>query len=372
MSSRLLGVAEALVDGVVVPGDVRVDDGLVAEVGLAPGRRGFFAAPGLVDLQVNGYAGADLLEADRTGWEQAATALARDGVTGFVANLVTAPPEVTRAALDIASDLAERPVAHGARLLGAALEGPYLSPQRAGVHAPQHLRTPRVDELAALVANAPVVGLTLAPELPGALDVVRWATGRGLLVSLGHSACSAAQAHAAIDAGARSVTHLFNAMTPVTAREPGLAGVALTRPEVTVQLICDGVHLADDAVRLALAAAGSRWVLVTDAMAAAGRGDGRYALGDKVIQVVGGVARDAEGTIAGSVQTLAGAVREAVRCGATLPDALAAATSRPARLLGRPADGLGRLRPGDPADVVVLDDDAQVARVLLAGTEVER
>ncbi|GAB3598398.1 hypothetical protein GCM10027446_28540 [Angustibacter peucedani] len=368
--SRTLGVAAALVDDVHVPGDVRVADGRVVEVGLPPGRGGL-AVPGFVDLQVNGYGGVDLLDADLDGWLEAGRALARAGVAAYVANLVTSPAKTTLRALEVAEQARTAPAPGAARLLGAALEGPYLSPERAGVHAPEHLRLPDVDGLAELVAGGPVVGLTLAPELPGALDLVSWAVERGLLVSLGHSASRAVEAHAAVDAGARTATHLFNAMTPLSARSPGLAAVALTRPEVHVQLICDGVHLADDTVRLALAAAGDRWVLVTDAMAAAGRGDGRYALGDSSVVVRDGVARDPDGTIAGSVGSMAGGVREAVRCGAAVADAVAAATTRPARLLGAAAAGLGRLRPGDPADVVVLDDALDVVRVLRDGVELD-
>jgi len=314
----------------------------------------------------------DLLRADRPGWEAVSSAVARDGVTAFVANLVTSPLHATRAALDVAAAVVAGPPLGGARLLGAALEGPFLSPQRAGVHPLAHLRSPDVDELAALVERTPVVAITVAPELPGVLDVVGWAVAQGWLVSLGHTACSAGEAHAAFDAGARAVTHLFNAMTPVTARDPGLAAVALARPGIGVQLVCDGAHLAPDAVRLALAAAPERWVLVTDAMAAAGLGDGRYSLGEKRIDVSGGIARDVDGTLAGSASTLLGAVREAVRCGAELPAALTAASTRPARLLGRSAAALGRLRPGDPADVVVLDDGLDVVRVLRDGEEVQR
>jgi N-acetylglucosamine-6-phosphate deacetylase len=363
--SRRLGVARAVVDGEVVPGDVVIRDGLVDAVGVdGPGRG--TAAPGLVDLQVNGYGGVDLLDADDAGWHDARTALARDGVTAFVANLVTAPLERTEVALQRAARVqrADQPLA--ARLLGASLEGPYLASARAGVHPVELLRAPDVGELAALVEDAPVVAVVIAPELPGAIEVVRWATARGLLVSLGHSAAGSAQAHAAFDAGARTVTHLFNAMAAPTAREPGLAGAALARRDVVVQLICDGVHVADDLVRITLAAAAGRWVLVTDAMAAAGCGDGDYRLGDRAVSVRGGVARDDDGVLAGSVTTLAGALRHAVRCGADELEAVAAVTTRPAALLG--AD-LGRLRPGDVADVVVLDDRLEVAQVLVAGRD---
>ncbi|WP_426560544.1 N-acetylglucosamine-6-phosphate deacetylase [Angustibacter sp. McL0619] len=374
--ARRLGVARAVVDDVLVEGDVEVADGLVTQVGLTPAGTGT-AVPGLVDLQVNGYAGVDLLEADAGGWQQAAAALARDGVTAFVANLVTAPPERTRAALSHVDSLAAGAATSGtgarggdgprARLLGAALEGPFLSPQRAGVHAPEHLRSPDVAELAALVGHSRVTGMTIAPDLPGALEVIRWAVDRGMLVSLGHSGCGAVAANAGFNAGARTVTHLFNAMAPITAREPGLAGTALSRSDVVVQLICDGVHLADESLRVALTAARGGWVLITDAMAAAGQGDGRYELGGRTVTVAEGVARDPDGVIAGSVSTLAGAVREVVRVGASELDAIRAVTSRPARLLGVE---LARVRPGDRADVVVLDDDLEVTRVLVHGREV--
>jgi N-acetylglucosamine-6-phosphate deacetylase len=360
-------VARAVVDGSVVEGDVEVADGLVTQVGLAPGGTGT-AVPGLVDLQVNGYGGVDLIEADEVGWHRASTAMARDGVTAFVANLVTAAPERTREALAHVDRLAAQAPAGRprARVLGAALEGPYLSPRRAGVHAPEHLRRPDVDELAALVGSSRVTGLTIAPDLPGAVDVIRWASGRGLLVSLGHSACDAPTAHAGFDAGARTVTHLFNAMAPIAAREAGLAGAALSRPDVVVQLICDGVHLADETLRVALAAARGGWVLVTDAMAAAGQGEGTYVLGGRTVTVSDGVARDQDGVIAGSVTTLAGAVRQAVRAGADELQAIRAATIGPAELVGM---DLARLRPGDPADVAVLDDSLQVTRVLVHGQE---
>lgn len=367
---RRIGCARALVGAALVEGDVAIQHGRVVGVGL-PGAGSGLAVPGLVDLQVNGYAGVDLLTADDDGWDAARRALARDGVTSFVANLVTAPADVTHRALERVTRQRSRVLPDAARVLGAALEGPYLAPQRAGVHARDALRAPAVDELARLSAGGGVVALTIAPELPEAVPVIRWATARGWLVAVGHTACSAAQAHAAFDAGARTVTHLGNAMPAVAAREPGPAAVALTRADVVVQLICDGVHLADDWVRLVVAAAPGRWVLVTDAMAAAGAGDGSYRLGEHDVVVHDGVARRRDGVLAGSVATLAGCVREAVRCGASELDALAAATVRPAGLLGLGPPSLGVLQPGAPADVVVLDDRLEVQRVLVRGRDLD-
>ncbi|MGN6610968.1 MAG: N-acetylglucosamine-6-phosphate deacetylase [Angustibacter sp.] len=367
---RRLGCARALVDGQLVDGDVAVQGDRVVEVGLRGGGRGL-AVPGLVDLQVNGYGGVDLVSADDDGWDAARRALARDGVTSFVANLVTLPLDATRRAVEQVVRHRSRTVPGAARLLGAALEGPYLAPQRAGVHPREALRSPAVSELEQLAAGDVVVGLTIAPELPGALPVIRWASERGWLVAVGHTACSTAQAHAAFDAGARTVTHLGNAMPAVSAREPGPAAVALTRHDVVVQLICDGVHLADEWVRLVVAAAPGRWVLVSDAMAAAGCGDGSYRLGERAVVVRDGVARDGDGVLAGSVASLLGCVREVVRCGAHELDALAAVTTRPARLLRTGPPDLGVLRPGGPADLVVLDDRLDVQRVVVGGLEAE-
>ena len=365
---RRLGVAAAVVDGVLVPGDVGVLDGLVEAVGLPGGGTGT-AVPGFVDLQVNGYAGVDLLSSPADQWEVAARALARDGVTSYVANLITAPHEATTAALRVAAQVAGASGPSAARLVGAHLEGPYLAPSRAGTHPVGHLRAPSTAEVEGWLSVGPVVGLTVAPELPGALDLIRLLAGRGVLVALGHSDATADQAVAGFDAGARTVTHVFNAMSAPTARAPGLAGVALGRQDVAVQVICDGVHLAPATAALVVAAARDRFVLVTDALAAAGAGDGEHRLGELTVSVADGVARRSDdGTLAGSVLSMPGALRLAVEAGATLEDAVAAATSRPADLLDRP--DLGLLRPGARADVVVLDDALSVERVLLAGEEV--
>lgn len=366
MSARL-GVAAAVVDDTYVPGDVSVADGRIAEVGLHPGGGGL-AVPGLVDLQVNGYAGADLLSGDADAWTTAAEALARDGVTAYVANLITSAEADTAAALRSAAVAARRDDTRGARLLGAHLEGPFLAPGRAGTHPREHLREPDLALVRRLLAAGPVVGITLAPELDGAPSLIAALAADGILVALGHSAATAAEAQAGFAAGARTVTHVFNAMTAPTAREPGLAGIALVNPDIAVQMICDGVHLADDTVRLVLAAAPGRWVLVTDALAGAGAPDGDYRLGSVPITVVDGQARRADGTLAGSTLSMAAALRRAVGLGADVVDAVAAATTRPARLVRH---DLPRLRPGDPADLVVLDDVLHVRRVLRAGSPLD-
>ncbi len=364
---KRLGVAAAIVADAYVPGDVAVEDGVVVGVGLAGGRSGL-AIPGMVDLQVNGYAGVDFLTEDGDGWLTAARAMARDGVTAFVANLITSSEPMSVAALRTASSVtsSQHQTSAGARLLGAHLEGPFLAPGKSGTHPPAQLRRPDVELVRRLRLEGPVVGLTLAPELAGAVALIEACAAWGLLVSLGHSEASSVQSHAGFDAGARTVTHIFNAMTVPTAREPGLAGVALIRSDVAVQVICDGVHVTDDTIRLVLAAAGDRVVLVTDALSAAGAADGCYRLGEVDIVRSGVEARRGDGTLAGSVLTMAVALRRALSCGASVEHAVAAATTRPASLLGR--EDLGCLRPGDPADITILDDSFEVSQTLLGGT----
>jgi N-acetylglucosamine-6-phosphate deacetylase len=256
----------------------------------------------------------------------------------------------------------------GARIAGIHMEGPFLAFDRRGAHNPDLLLPPDLELVADLIARGPVTYMTLAPELPDGTELVRELVARGVVVSLGHSDADAAAAHAGFDAGATTVTHLFNAMPPLRHRAPGLPGVAMARADVVVQAIVDGVHLAPEATRLAYAATKGRFALVTDAIGAAGLTDGTHRLGDREVFVAGNEARLADGTLAGSVLTMDGAVRNLVELDVSVEDAVAAATSVPARVLRRP--DLGRLTPGAVADVVVLDDGLRPIRTLVDGTEV--
>jgi N-acetylglucosamine-6-phosphate deacetylase len=337
-----LGVEYALVGGALVPGDVEIADGRVAAVGLAGAGRGI-AAPGFVDVHIHGFAGVDFATADADGYRHANEALLATGVTSFRPSFITAPEEQLLAAL------AEVPPG-----LRAHLEGPFISPSRLGMHGAEGRRDPDLALLERLLAAGPVGHMTLAPELPGALDVIDALVGRGITVALGHTDATAAQAYAAFDRGARHVTHLFNAMRPFAHRDPGIAGAALTRDDATVELILDGNHLSDEAVRLALRSAPGRIALVTDALAAAGKGDGTWMMGPAEVTVRDGVARLASGVLAGSVLTIPHAIRDFVRIGATIEQALHAASRR-------------SLDPGARADVVVLDDALEVQYVVLDG-----
>jgi N-acetylglucosamine-6-phosphate deacetylase len=363
--TRKLGVSAALVDGALVPGDVSLDGDVVAAVGLPPAPGGRIAAPGLVDLQVNGFAGVDLMAAEVDQMLALAADLPTYGVTAFLPTLITAAAADTDRALDRLTEAFRGSSPGAARSLGVHLEGPYLSPRRLGTHPAEHRRDPDPDELAAWRRRADVVAVTIAPELPGAVALVKSLATEGVLVSLGHSDATAHEAGLAFDAGARTVTHLFNAMRASTSRDPGIAYAALARADVAVQLIVDGHHLAPETVTVAWRAAGGRLALVTDAVAAAAAGDGEFMVGSVRVRAEGGVVRGEDGRLAGSALTMVDAVRNLHALGASLEDALAAASSVPARIAGRP--DLGRLAPGAPADVVVLDDRLEILRVLVDG-----
>ncbi len=252
------------------------------------------------------------------------------------------------------------------RILGMHLEGPFLSPSRLGTHQASARRDPDPALLDRLLDAGPVRLMTLAPELDGAGELIDRLLERGVAVSLGHSDATAAQANAAFDRGACAVTHLFNAMRPFLHRDPGIVGAALARDDVFVSIILDGIHLAPETARVAWRAASGRLALITDAITAAGVADGEYSFGNFDVLVHEGTVRGPDGVLAGSVLTMVEAMRNLHELGAPLEEAVAAATSTPARVLGEP--DLGRLAVGLPADVVVLDDRLDIERVLVGGT----
>jgi N-acetylglucosamine-6-phosphate deacetylase len=282
------------------------------------------------------------------------------GTTAFQPTFISATEEHLVAALRSVPA-----VDVGPRILGAHLEGPFLSPARHGVHDPDTFVGPDTALLERLLDAGEVRQMTLAPELPGALALVDLLVSRGITVSAGHTDASAAEAHLAFDRGVSTVTHLFNAMRRSTPRDPGIAMAALARPDVSIQIIVDGHHVAPDTVLVAWRAASGRLALVTDAVAAAGMGNGSFRLSGQAVTAADGVVRGPAGQLAGSALTMIEAVRNLHALGAPLEDAVAAATSVPARIAGRP--DLGRLAPGSPADVVILDDRLEIKRVLVDG-----
>ena len=355
-----LGVAAAVVDGVLLRGDVEVADGRIAAVGLNGAGGSGTAIPGLVDLQVNGFGGVDFASADTAAYRRAGETLLECGVTAYQPTLITAPEDELVAAL---AEVPREP--DGPRIVGAHLEGPFLSPLRLGAHPVAARREPDVGLLERLLDAGPVSEMTLAPELDGALELIDRLNERGVVVSCGHSDATAEQANRAFDRGAATVTHLFNAMRPLGHRDPGIAGAALARDDVVVQLILDGHHLAEETVRVVWRAAGGRIALVSDAVAAAGIGDGTFRLGSVDVEVRDGVVRRGDGVLAGSSLTELDGVRYRHTLGASLSEAVDAATAVPARVVRRP--DLGSLAPGAPADVVVLDDALELRTVLVGG-----
>ena len=364
--------------GILEPGYVLVTDGRVAEVAGGPPPHppdlalgSGYVVPGLIDLQVNGYFGVDLAEPDATGWGRVVRRLPETGTTSFLPTLITAPLAELGATLRFAAGfVADPPV--GARILGVHQEGPFLAPGRAGAHRRDWIIPPSPEAVADLLRRGGVLRVvTLAPELDGSLAAVAALASEGILVSIGHSDATAQQVAAAVDAGARMVTHLFNAQRPLHHREPGVAGQALADPRLTSGLIADPSHVTPAVGAIAFAAAPGRIFLVTDASAAAGMPSGRYRIGGQPVEVRPGddpAPRLADGTLAGSVLRMDQAVANMVAAGVGLPAAVAAATRIPADLIGRP--DLGRLAPGAAADLVWLGDDLRTRATWVAGERV--
>jgi N-acetylglucosamine-6-phosphate deacetylase len=343
-----------------VPGDIEVSDGVIAGYGLASANGRGVAAPGFIDLQVNGFGGVDFLEADADGYQRAGEALLETGVTAYLPALITAPEEQLCAALgEVPRD------GNGPRILGVHLEGPFLANARLGTHPAEARRDPDPALLERLLAAGPIRLVTLAPELAGADSLIDLLHRRGITVSCGHSDATAAEANAAFDRGVRTVTHLFNAMRPFRHRDPGIAGAALARDDVVVQVILDGIHLSTETAKVIWRAATGRVALVTDAVAGAGMKDGPYSLGGVEVDVRDGVVSGPDGVLAGSALTMIEAVRNLHWLGVPLSDALKAASETPAHVLG--LSTVGRLGPGLPADIVILSDELEVERVLVAG-----
>ena len=353
-----LGVAAALVDGRVVDGDVEVsvDDGDVVATGLPAVDGGGLAVPGLVDLQINGFAGVDLRRADAQGYATVARALAERGVTAFQPTFHSQSlDDYERSLRVLAHVLADPP--EGARVLPAHLEGPFLSHRWNGAHDVSHLVAPDPERCERLLAAGPVGFVTLAPELPGGLDATARFVDAGVVVSIGHSDATSARVHEAVAAGATHLTHCWNAHRRLGARDPGPAGVALSSDGLAVGLIVDLVHVSPEVVATTWRAAAGRIAVTTDAVASAGTRPAS----------AGAVARRDDGTIAGGLAGPDDCLRNLVSLGVDLADAVRACGGVQRRLLGLPTV---RLRPGDPADVVVLDDALRVRRTYVGGRPV--
>lgn len=375
LRGRVVTPEGVLADGVVVVRGDRI--AVVGPAGSwtgAPAERVGTVLPGLVDVHAHGAAGRSFPEGTVDAGEAVAAHHAAHGTTTMLASLVSASEADLVRATVAAADLADRGL-----VAGVHLEGPFLSPQRRGAHEPAVLREPDEGLLERVVeaGRGHVRSLTYAPELPGADRLASRAAGLGVLVSVGHTDADARTVQAALAAGGTSVTHLFNGMPSLHHRAPGPVAAALqaaVRGLTVVELIADGVHLADETVATVLDLVGPDQVaLVSDSMAAAGVGDGSYRLGDLDVDVVDGVARLAgdgpaeERSIAGGTARLLDVVRRTVqRAGVDLATAVRSASATPARLLGLD-DEIGSLATGLRADLVVVDDDLQPVRVMRRG-----
>ena len=368
---------------IVIRGDKISAIGQRGKVELPRGGRevqagGKTVVPGFVDVHIHGAGGRDVMEGTREALEIVAATVAARGTTSLVATTVTASEMETcesvagiaRYILD-ASQYAARDLS--AEILGIHFEGPFISQARRGVHPAKWIARPSVDFLEQLLkeARGTALLLTLAPELPGALELIAAARKAGLIVSLGHTDATYEQAQSAIAAGASHAAHVFNAMRPFSHRETGVLGAVLTSPKVSAELIADGVHVDQAAMRMLVELkTPERVILVSDGMSATGMPDGKYQLGLFEVNVSGGVARNAEGKLAGSTLTLDRALRNMVALGVPFASALRMLTANPARQVGLAARK-GILATGADADLVFLDDKLEIAGVMTKGAGLE-
>lgn len=360
-------------DGTIGPGRVSIeDDRIVAATALeqvGPEAVNGILAPGYVDTHVHAGGGGDFASTDLEEIRVARDFHRSQGTTGIIASIVTDTLDAILAETRLLAQLCD-----GGEFDGIHLETPFLSTHRCGAHPPALLREPDPATVEQLIeaGGAHLAMITIAPELPGALDAIDRFVAAGVTVAVGHTAGDAAITQQALDHGATVATHLFNAMNPIHHRNPGPVPVLLTDDRVAVELVCDGHHLAGEVITLALDTAGlDRTILVTDAMSAAGLPDGDYRLGTLQVRVAAGRATlvnpdGSEGSIAGSTLTLAQAVRNVVSfTGRSPAEVIGLATRNPARIHG--LTDLGRIEAGTRADLIVLDDNLQVTRVMARG-----
>jgi len=326
-------------------------------------------APGLIDLHVHGGNGLDVMDANPDAWDGLCRFFAHSGVTAFLLTTGTASREDIKAVIDLFQIYT--PPSDGAVPLGIHLEGPYLNPAKKGAQPGEHLRHPDPEEYLPWLESGVVRLITLAPELPGALELIRRGRERGVKFSVGHSTASYRQMQQAVEAGLDQASHTFNAMEPLHHRRPGVLGTVLSDSRVYAQVIPDGQHVHPAVIRALAAAKGiERTMIITDAMRAAGMPDGEYQLLGQSVTVSAGAARLADGALAGSLLTMDQGLRNLVQMGEfPLTDAVIMASTAPAVSLDL-GEGRGRLRPGARADLVVLNQDLSVCSTWIGGKKV--
>ena len=326
-------------------------------------------APGFIDVHTHGAMGRDVMEGTDEALEVISRFLAAHGTTSFLATTVTASPIATLQAVEALGSQVDRPLP-GARMLGLHLEGPFINPEKRGAHTAKYIRRPSTlifDQLLACSSHQ-IKLITVAPEVEGSLELIRFARAKGVVVSLGHSNATLEETMAAIALGAGNATHTFNAMRPFSHRDPGILGAVLTAPEIWAELIADGVHVSPAAINLCIQCKSARRILlISDAVSATGMPEGQYRLSDIEITLSGGICRTREGQLAGSTLTQDQALRNMVGWShLPLEAVLGMLTRNPAQSLGI-AESKGTLAEGRDADMVLLDRNLRVNTTIIQG-----
>jgi N-acetylglucosamine-6-phosphate deacetylase len=387
MTTKLLHVGRAITPaGELRDASILIRDGVIESVGprssitLPVGAQEIvasdkIASPGFIDVHIHGAGGHDVMEGTEEALRAIASTIGAHGTTSFVATTVTADPNaICRSSEDIAHYIAQQHCStrSGAEILGIHFEGPFISPLRRGVHPPEWIKLPSAELLEKFVAAAQgnALLLTIAPELLGAAPCIDAAIKAGMVVGMGHTDATYEQARAALARGAHHAIHTYNAMRPFSHRDAGVIGAVLTSPEISAELIADGVHVDETAMKVLLKAKGAGGViLISDGISATGMPDGKYILGGFEITVSGGVCRNLEGKLAGSTLTLDRALRNIVKLGTSIGDAIQMLTYNPAKLLGI-EHKKGVLHPNADADVVLLNEALEVTQVFTRGLPV--
>lgn len=331
--------------------------------------------PGFIDIHVHGGGGRAIMEATQEAQNAVAKHLATHGVTGFLPTTITAPWELQSEAVVLAyrAMYHEENGKHGAAILGAHLEGPYINPVKKGAQPEQFIRTPSIADLTEHLGDAlnALKVVTLAPEMPGGLELTQFLAARNIIASIGHSNATYAQVCMAISAGARHVTHCYNAMRGLESREPGIVGAVMAHPELQAELIWDNIHVHPTSCKALVASKGAKGViLISDGIPGAGKEDGySFSLGDLPVEVKNGSARLPDGTLAGSLLTLDKAFANASDY--TLSERAAMTSYNAATALGL-GHRKGLLVPGYDADLVLLDEAGQVKATIVKGNIVFR
>jgi len=358
--------------------DLVIEDGFIASIHPAEqsqdasgdlkhiDARGLWVIPGLIDVHVHGSAGSDTMDATPAAIQTMAEFFARHGVTSYLPTTITAPSPAIDAAIHNVIAMAQ-PRA-GAQHLGVHLEGPYIGSQFRGAQPQEWLRSPDLQEYEKWFNTGAIRLVALAPELPGAIEMIERGARQEIRFSVGHSSASYEQVEQAADHGLSQATHTFNGMTGLHHREPGAAGAVLTDERIYAEIIADGIHLHPAVVKLVVRVKGTgRTILVTDAIRAAGLRDGEYDLGGQIVNVRDGIARTSRGSLAGSTLAMDAALRNVMRfAGLTIQDALKMATTTPAEALGL-SSRKGIIRPGADADLALVGPDFNVLATIVNG-----